>query len=203
MCTFVDNSVILHFLVNTLWSLYGFKDLLLYKLSNVGQHFKKHFTVLFVLILTYSLFIILELSKVTLLSSEVSTAVWLRIPVFLGCDAASLDKWCVMFWRNTRNNLPSLGASCPRGTESTITLGIQYTTCLYPSSCCVLHSDLRNLLWGDPLYINLRNFFFEQWKHMRTALFWVITLWALLISYQHFGTTYQSHLQGSGIPRDR
>jgi len=49
ICVFLDRyKIILHFLVKTLWSLYGFKDLFLCKLSNVGQCFKKHFTVLFV-----------------------------------------------------------------------------------------------------------------------------------------------------------
>lgn len=126
----------------------------------VGQCFRKHFTVLF--FSAYSFFIILVLIKVTLLSLEVTTAVWLRSPVFLGCDVTSLDKWCAMFWRNTSNNLPSLRASCPGQTEWTITLGIQYTTCLYPLSCCVLRSDLKNWLWGDPLYINLHNLFLNS-----------------------------------------
>ena len=30
---------------------------------------------------------------------------------------------------------------------------------------------------------------------MRSALFWVITLRIVVISYRHFGTTYGSHLQ--------
>ena len=31
---------------------------------------------------------------------------------------------------------------------------------------------------------------------MRTALFSIITQWAMVISYRRFGTTYRSHLQG-------
>jgi len=31
----------------------------------------------------------------------------------------------------------------------------------------------------------------------RTVLFWVITQWAVVISYRHFRTMYWSHLQGS------
>ena len=144
--------------------------MLLHKLLNVGQRFKNHFTVLFVLKLTYSLFIILVLIRVTLLSFEVSTAVWLRIPVILGCDAALLDKLCAMFWRNTRNNLPSLGASCLRATKSTVTLGIQYTTCLYPLSCCVICSELRNLFSGVPLYVILHNLFWTVKAYENCAL---------------------------------
>ena len=33
-------------------------------------------------------------------------------------------------------------------------------------------------------------------KCMRTVLFWIIMQWVVVISYQHFGTTYQSDLQG-------
>ena len=36
-------------------------------------------------------------------------------------------------------------------------------------------------------------------KKMRTALFWAITQRVVLIPYRRFGTTYQSHLQGSRI----
>ena len=42
-------------------------------------------------------------------------------------------------------------------------------------------------------------------KQMRTALVWVITQRVLVFSYRRFGTTYQSHFQGSGsflIPED-
>jgi hypothetical protein len=35
---------------------------------------------------------------------------------------------------------------------------------------------------------------------MRTALFWGITQRRVVILYQHFGTTYRSHLQGSRSP---
>jgi hypothetical protein len=48
-------------------------------------------------------------------------------------------------------------------------------------------------------------FFVLGWSKntsLRTTLFWVITHWVVTISYQHFGTTYQSHLQGSRIPLD-
>jgi len=38
---------------------------------------------------------------------------------------------------------------------------------------------------------------FQIW--MRTALFCVITQEVLVLSYRRFGTTYRSHLQGSGI----
>jgi hypothetical protein len=34
-------------------------------------------------------------------------------------------------------------------------------------------------------------------KQMRTALFWVITQRAVVISYRRFGTIYRSHLQGT------
>jgi len=34
----------------------------------------------------------------------------------------------------------------------------------------------------------------------RTALFWVITQRVVVISYRRFGTTYQSHPQGSRGP---
>jgi hypothetical protein len=33
----------------------------------------------------------------------------------------------------------------------------------------------------------------------RTALYWVITLRVVVISYRRFGTTYRAHLQGSRI----
>jgi len=36
---------------------------------------------------------------------------------------------------------------------------------------------------------------------MKTALFWVITQQVVVISYRYFGTTYQSHPQGSRIKR--
>jgi hypothetical protein len=35
---------------------------------------------------------------------------------------------------------------------------------------------------------------------MRSALFWDITRRRVVIVYRRFGTTYRSHLQGSGIP---
>jgi hypothetical protein len=34
-------------------------------------------------------------------------------------------------------------------------------------------------------------------NHMRSALFWVLTQHRVVILYQHFGTMYRSHLQGS------
>jgi len=34
---------------------------------------------------------------------------------------------------------------------------------------------------------------------MKTAFFWVITQRVVVISYRRFGTTYQSHPQGSRI----
>jgi hypothetical protein len=36
----------------------------------------------------------------------------------------------------------------------------------------------------------------------RAAIFWVITQRVVVISYRRFGTTYRSHLQGSGIQKD-
>jgi len=35
--------------------------------------------------------------------------------------------------------------------------------------------------------------------YLRTALLWVIMQQVVVISYRGFGTTYQSHLQGSRI----
>jgi hypothetical protein len=35
-----------------------------------------------------------------------------------------------------------------------------------------------------------------------TVLFWVITQQVVVISYQHFRTTYQSHLQGVKNPKE-
>jgi hypothetical protein len=32
---------------------------------------------------------------------------------------------------------------------------------------------------------------------------WIFILLGLVVSYQHFGTTYWSHLQGSGSPRTK
>ena len=39
-------------------------------------------------------------------------------------------------------------------------------------------------------------------KWMRTALFWVIMQQVVIILYWHFGTTYQSHLQGPRKQKD-
>ena len=39
-------------------------------------------------------------------------------------------------------------------------------------------------------------------KQMRTALFWVIMQWVVVISYRHFGTAYRSHLWGSRIQKN-
>jgi hypothetical protein len=36
---------------------------------------------------------------------------------------------------------------------------------------------------------------------MKTAFFWVITQYVVVISYRRCGTTYQSHLQGSSLSR--
>jgi len=35
-------------------------------------------------------------------------------------------------------------------------------------------------------------------KKLKTPLFWAITKRVVVISYRRFGTTYRSHLQGSG-----
>jgi hypothetical protein len=39
----------------------------------------------------------------------------------------------------------------------------------------------------------------EATQEKRTALFWVIMQRVVVTSYQRFGTTYRSHLQGSRI----
>jgi hypothetical protein len=42
---------------------------------------------------------------------------------------------------------------------------------------------------------------YEACVPLRSALFWVIMQWVVLISYWQFGTTSLSHLQGSSIEK--
>jgi len=65
------------------------------------------------------------------------------------------------------------------------------------------------LKWNAPNWITLKWTMHSQTTACITKLtersrqFCVITQHVVVILHQHFGTTYQSHLQGSGKPKER
>ena len=58
-----------------------------------------------------------------------------------------------------------------------------------------------SLRLSAPIY-TLCKLFAKQHISLGTALFWVVTQWVVVISYQHFGTTYRSHPRGSRSERN-
>ena len=77
------------------------------------------------------------------------------------------------------------------------------------SNQCPFKLTSRKVSWRE---IRSVGWLWQQWilawfqasatKYMRTALFWVITRWGVVIPYQHFGTTYRSLIQGSRIQKE-
>jgi hypothetical protein len=63
----------------------------------------------------------------------------------------------------------------------------------------VLHHAMCQWVSSPQQQVHCLHWRAKQWE--RSALFWVITQHIVVVPYQRFRTTYQSHFQGSRNPR--